>query len=85
MEHDNTFHVKKVALYGDDGNGGLSRIYANGLQIGTYDYVSMALSGGNTTETYTFKIGGSGGTTIATITIVYTTSTRDIISTVTKT
>lgn len=84
-EHENVFHTKKVSVYGDDGNGGLARLFANGLQIGVYDFVSMALSGGNTIETYTFKTGGSGGTTIATVTIVYTTSTRDIISTVTKT
>lgn len=56
-----------------------------GLDLGTYDYVSMALSGGNTTETYTYKTGGSGGTTVATVTIVYTDSTRSVLSSVTKT
>lgn len=84
-EHDPTYGTKKVTMYGDDGNGNLTRVFANGLQIGKYDYVSMTLSGGNTIETYTFKTGGSGGTTVATITIVYTDSTRANISTVTKT
>lgn len=56
-----------------------------GLSIPEYDYVSMALSVGDTTETYTFKDGGSGGTTVATVVIVYTSSTRSVLSTVTKT
>lgn len=56
-----------------------------GMAIEEYDYVSMALSGGDTTETYTLKSGGSGGTTVATITVVYTDNTREVLSTVTKT
>jgi hypothetical protein len=56
-----------------------------GLGLPEYDYVSMALSAGDTTETYTFKSGGSGGTTVATVVVVYTTSTRSILSSVTKT
>jgi hypothetical protein len=44
-----------------------------------WDYVSMALSGGNTTETYTFKTGGSGGTTVGTVTVVYTSSAREVL------
>ena len=39
----------------------------------------MALSGGNTTETYTFKTGGSGGTTVGTVTVVYTSSAREVL------
>ncbi len=57
----------------------------SGIGIPEYDYVSMALSGGDTTETYTFKTGGSGGTTVATVAVVYTTSTRDVLVSVTKT
>ena len=56
----------------------------DGLNIGSFDYVSMALSGADTTETYTFKTGGVSGTTVATVTVVYTTSTRNILSSVTK-
>tara|TARA_R110000868_G_scaffold66014_7_gene197024 strand:+ start:4714 stop:5028 length:315 start_codon:yes stop_codon:yes gene_type:complete len=44
-----------------------------------WDYVSMALSGGNTTETYTFKTGGSGGTTVGTVVVVYTSSAREVL------
>lgn len=50
-----------------------------------WDYVSMALSNGNTTETYTFKTGGSGGTTTGTVVINYTTSTRDVLTNATIT
>jgi len=56
-----------------------------GMEIESYDYVSMALSAGDTTETYTLKSGGSGGNTVATITVVYTDNTRQVLSTVTKT
>lgn len=59
--------------------------FLNGFSIGEYDYVSMVLSAGDTTETYTFKTGGSGGTTVATVVIVYTDSTREVLSSVTKT
>ena len=67
------------------GIGGLLRAYpANALNLKPYDYVSMAISPA-TTETYTFKSGGSGGTTTNTVVIVYTDASRADISTVTKT
>ena len=56
-----------------------------GLQIPAYDYVNMALSAGDTTETYTFKTGGSGGVEVAIVTVVYTDSTRQVLVSVTKT
>lgn len=49
-----------------------------------FDYISRTLTN-STTETYTYKLGGSAGTTVATITIVYTDSTLQTISTVEKT
>lgn len=57
----------------------------DGFSIPAYDYFSMALSVGDTTETYIFKTGGVGGTVVATITIVYTDNTREIIVSGTKT
>lgn len=82
---DNSEHVqagtlgfKRVTLVDASGN-------AAGIGLPAYDFVSMALSAGDTTETYTFKTGGSGGTTVATVAIVYTSSSREVISTVTKT
>lgn len=38
-----------------------------------FDYIARVLAD-STTETYTYKLGGSGGTTVATVTIVYTAS-----------
>lgn len=55
----------------------------SGLSLPKFDYVSNSISPA-TTETYTFKTGGASGTTVATVTIVYTDSTRVDISTVTK-
>ena len=55
-----------------------------GLNLPIYDYVSMALSGADTTETYTFKTGGSGGETVATVIVVYTDSGRTVLSNITK-
>ena len=55
-----------------------------GLSIPIHDYIGVAYPNG-TTETYTFKTGGSGGTTVATVTVVYTDSTKANLSSVTKT
>ena len=56
---------------------------SSGLIIPTWDYLSLD-SSGSATDIYTFKTGGASGTTVATLTIVYTTNTKAIISTVTK-
>lgn len=57
---------------------------SGGFGISNYDYISVNYST-STTEIYTFKTGGSSGTTIATLTVVYTDSTKEFISSVTKT
>jgi len=48
-----------------------------------FDYVSVAYD--TTTDTYTFKSGGSSGDTVATVTVTYTDSTKVDISSVAKT
>lgn len=53
------------------------------IGIGSFDYV--ALSQATLTDTYTFYTGGSSGTLVATIVILYTDATKATISTVTKT
>lgn len=55
-----------------------------GLAIPIYDYVGVAYPDGDT-ETYTFKTGGSAGTTVATVTVDYVDSTKAQLSAVTKT
>ena len=54
----------------------------NGFNIPTYDYIS--LSQNTTQDIWTFKTGGSGGTTVGTVTITYTDTTKGTISNVTK-
>jgi len=54
-----------------------------GFNIPVHDYLGVEYPNG-TTETYTYKTGGSGGTTVGTITVVYTDSTKANISSVTK-
>jgi hypothetical protein len=46
-----------------------------------YDYISLNLFSA-TTEIYTYKSGGSGGTTVATVTVIYTSSAKTDISSV---
>lgn len=50
----------------------------------TYDYVSVSYPD-SVTEAYSFKSGGASGTVTATITLVYTDSTKASLSTVTRT
>lgn len=54
-----------------------------GLVTNSYDYISVAYPGVET-EVYTYKDGGAGGTTVATVTVVYTDSTKQNLSTVMK-
>jgi len=48
-----------------------------------FDYISGSYPN-STTEVYTYKLGGSGGVTVATVTVVYVDSTKEEISSVTK-
>lgn len=57
--------------------------YYTGLGVPLHDYISAAYPNG-TTEVYTFRIGGASGTVVMTLTVVYTDSSKDAISTVTR-
>lgn len=83
---DETYNVNAVEpLTYDPTTNSLIRAYpASALNLKPYDYMSLALTD-SVTETYTFKSGGSGGTTTNTIVIVYTDSGKGTISSVTKT
>lgn len=56
----------------------------NALVKEQYDYVAVTYPSA-TQEVYAFKTGGSGGTTVATVTVNYTDSTKANISNVAKT
>ncbi len=77
--------AKKVAGYVWNGSGWErdSGATTNSLVKERYDYISLATA--STTDTWTYKSGGSGGTTVATVTITYTDSTKATISNVAKT
>ena len=61
----------------------LDVIPMNSLVPDGYDYVAVTYPT-STSEVFTFKTGGSGGTTVATITLVYTDASKNDLSTVTK-
>ena len=54
-----------------------------GFNIPKYDYIGVTYPDG-VTEVYAFKTGGSSGTTVGTLTVVYTDSTKANLSSVTK-
>ena len=51
----------------------------NSLVPATYDYISLSYTGDNLT-TVVFKTGGSGGTTVSTLTLAYTGSVLDSVT-----
>lgn len=59
----------------DDVNQGYKTITINSFITATYDYISVAYPS-SVSETYTYKLGGSGGTTQGTITVTYVDSTK---------
>lgn len=56
----------------------------SGMLSETYDYVAVTYPT-TTQEVYAFKTGGSGGTTVATVTINYTDTTKAFLLNVAKT
>lgn len=64
--------------------GNLKAIQKNNLIQVEYDYVGVTYPT-TTSEVYTYKTGGSGGTTVSTVTIVYTDTTKDNITSVART
>jgi len=88
---DQTLRLKKVAPYGWSGssafqlrvNSSGELIISSGAGIPTWDYASLTEAA--TTDTWVFKTGGSGGTTVKTIVITYTSSSKATISNITST
>ena len=64
--------------------GGLNVSLINTLVTVAYDYI-WATYPTTSSEVYTFKTGWSWGTTVATITVTYTDSTKEVLSSVAKT
>lgn len=84
-EHDPSIKAKKVTLVGyDTATNTPFRIGSTGLITEKWDYLKQTYPN-DTTDVFTFKSGGSGGTTVAVVTIVYTDSTKENIDSVAKT
>lgn len=55
-----------------------------GFNIAVHDYLKVTYPT-SVTEVYTFKVGGAGGTTVNTLTVVYLAADKSQLDTVTKT
>lgn len=73
--------AKRVANYNWDGTNWQRSPQA--FINASYDYVSNSST--STSDTFTFKTGGSSGTVVATVAVVYTDSSKATISSVTRT
>lgn len=78
-------------MFKDTADGKVYRRVAGVFNVGgglmggvEYDYVEAAYPD-PVTEIWTFKTGGSGGTTVRTITITFVDSTKDLIDNVVRT
>jgi len=60
-----------------------NQAYLVGMEIPAHDYISLTQAA--TTDTWTYKTGGAGGITVATIVVTYTDSGKGTISNVAKT
>ncbi len=83
LEHTDENHAKKVNSYvWDAGAGAWERATKDISPVADYDYLDVQQTSG-TVETYVFKTGGSGGTTVRTIVVTYTSGTKTDIDYVT--
>lgn len=64
--------------------GGVQEVTETGLRLPEYDYAARTEPDA-TSDLWTFKIGGAGGVTVCTVTVVYVDSDKDAISTITRT
>lgn len=67
-----------------DASGNLRSVSVASLVTSSYDYIGATYPT-NSSEVYTFKSWWVGGTTVATITVTYTDSTKEVLSSVAKT
>jgi hypothetical protein len=65
--------IVKLLKIKDNGDGTYSIAVsaADGFALPAYDYISLGYTGDNLTSVV-YKLGGSGGTTVSTLTLAYT-------------
>lgn len=70
-----------VEVYVDDSTNALHTFdkVSNSLVPATYDYIALTYTGDNLTGVV-FKTGGSGGTTVSTLTLAYTGAVLDSVT-----
>lgn len=73
--------VRKVQLPGVSED---IQVMTSGFALPDYDYIAATYPTA-TTEVYTYKTGGSGGTTVGIITITYSDSTKSTLTSAVKT
>jgi hypothetical protein len=82
--------MEMVATYPVDTNGdditssNPLPVQVPGFKIPDYDYIAATYPT-TTTEVYTYKSGGSGGTTVATITLTFSDASKEQLTSVEKT
>lgn len=75
--------LDQLVVTGGSG-GSFNTLIQNTLVKVAYDYIAATYPSG-TQEVYTFKTGGSGGSTVATVTVNYTDSTKSTLDNVSVT
>lgn len=80
-----TLNDRDHRKYREDPNNSNQTVVAvadfSGLSIPLHDYIAVTYPT-TSSEVYTFKTGGSGGTTVATVTVTYTDDTKENLTSV---
>lgn len=85
-----TAETREFNNFADNGDGSTSRFAFIKGGVGsiiagvTFDAITVAYPT-STTEVYSYKTGGTGGMTVATVTITYTTSSKNTLLSVVRT
>jgi hypothetical protein len=75
-----------TTLYAASDAAGVTKVFeqANLVKV-AYDYIGVVWTVGTFTEVFTYKTGGSGGATVATVTVVYSSATKAQVVSVART
>lgn len=66
--------ITDISVSGGGGGGGATQTF-NGMSVPAYDYVAVTYPS-TTTEKFTLKLGGSGGSTVCTLLLTYSDATK---------
>lgn len=80
-EHNEDASAKRVVSYYQDGSGNWVQVGVSLVPNVDYDYIDVQQTS-STVDTFVFKTGGSGGTTVQTVVLTYTDSTKNDIDSI---